>query len=110
MNELDHELRFRLNRAYKPSVKYMDLFTHPLLVVLARNVAFFAGAILAVLLALTVIQGDLLTAPNILKILTSLGKPSMIVISYNEQLRLVYNNYDASVKMLTNIIMLCSCC
>ena len=73
-NELEHEFKVRLNKAYKPSVKYMDLFTHPLLAVFARNIAFFAGSILAVLLVLTVIQEDLLTAPNILKILTSLGK------------------------------------
>ena len=73
-NELEHEFKVRLNKAYKPSVKYMDLFTHPLLALFARNIAFFAGSILAVLLVLTVIQEDLLTAPNILKILTSLGK------------------------------------
>ena len=73
-NELDHELNQRLCRAYKPSVKYMDLFTHPLLVILSKNVAFFAGSILAVLLTLTVIQEDLLTAHNVLTIITLLGK------------------------------------
>ena len=72
-NELDHELLFRLNRAYKPSVKYMDLFTHPLVSLFARNIAFVAGSIFAVLIVLTVIQEDLLTASNVLKILTSLG-------------------------------------
>ena len=72
-NELDHELNFRLARAYKPSVKYMDLFVHPVLTVLARNIAFVAGALLAVLLVLTVIQEDLLTAHNVLTVITTLG-------------------------------------
>lgn len=73
-NELDHELTMRLNRAYKPSVKYMDLFAHPLVVIVARNIAFICGSVLAVLLVLTVIQEDLLTAHNVLTIMTLLGK------------------------------------
>ena len=73
-NELEHELSMRLNRAYKPSVKYMDLFPNPLVVIVARNVAFVAGSILAVLLVLTVIQEDLLTAHNVLTFMTLLGK------------------------------------
>lgn len=64
----------RLNRAYKPSVKYMDLFTNPLVVIVARNVAFVAGSLLAVLLVLTVIQEDLLTAHNVLTVMTLLGE------------------------------------
>lgn len=37
-NELDHELIVRLNRAYLPSVKYMDLFVLPVATILARLV------------------------------------------------------------------------
>ncbi|CAI8026630.1 Autophagy-related protein 9A [Geodia barretti] len=72
-NELDHELALRLNRAYTPSVKYMDLFTHPIVTIVAQNVAFVAGSVLAVLLVLTVIQEDLLTAHNVLTFITLLG-------------------------------------
>lgn len=35
-NELDHELIVRLNRAYLPAVKYMDLFVLPVATILAR--------------------------------------------------------------------------
>jgi autophagy-related protein 9 len=72
-NELDHELTMRLNRAYRPSVKYTDLFVNPIATVLARNVAFVSGSLLAVLFTLTVVQEDLLTAHNILTSITLLG-------------------------------------
>ena len=35
-NEVDHELIERLNRAYLPAVKYMDLFVNPIATILAR--------------------------------------------------------------------------
>lgn len=35
-NELDHELQARLNRAYRPSVKYMESFSSPMGAVIAR--------------------------------------------------------------------------
>lgn len=35
-NELDHELHARLNRAYRPAVKYMSSFSSPLMAVIAR--------------------------------------------------------------------------
>lgn len=72
-NELDHELIVRLNRAYLPAGKYMDLFVLPVATILARNIAFIAGSLLAVLFTLTVIQEDLLTAHNILTAITGLG-------------------------------------
>lgn len=37
-NELDHELQARLNRAYRPAVKYMESFSSPMGAVLARFV------------------------------------------------------------------------
>lgn len=73
-NELDHELLLRLNRAYRPAVKYTNLFTHPILIILARNIAFTVGSLLAVLIVLTVIQEDLLTAHNVLTVITLLGE------------------------------------
>ena len=54
-------------------MKYMDLFTHPIVTILAQNVAFVVGSVLAVLVVLTVIQEDLLTAHNVLTFITLLG-------------------------------------
>ncbi|XP_010884324.2 autophagy-related protein 9B [Esox lucius] len=72
-NELDHELHGRLGRGYKPTSKYMNSFTSPLLTVLAKNVAFFSGSVLAVLIALTVYDEDVLTVQHILTAITVLG-------------------------------------
>ncbi len=72
-NELDHELQGRLGRGYKPAAKYMNAFVSPLLAVLAKNVAFFSGSVLAVLIALTVYDEDVLTVQHILTAITVLG-------------------------------------
>uniref|UniRef100_A0A3B5MGF7 Autophagy-related protein 9 n=1 Tax=Xiphophorus couchianus TaxID=32473 RepID=A0A3B5MGF7_9TELE len=72
-NELNHELHGRLGRGYKPTSKYMNSFTSPLLAVLAKNVAFFSGSVLAVLIALTVYDEDVLTVQHILTAITVLG-------------------------------------
>ncbi|KAF3858153.1 hypothetical protein F7725_011354 [Dissostichus mawsoni] len=72
-NELDHELHGRLGRGYKPTSKYMNSFTSPVLTVLAKNFAFFSGSILAVLIALTVYDEDVLTVQHILTAITVLG-------------------------------------
>ncbi|KAM6282656.1 LOW QUALITY PROTEIN: autophagy-related protein 9B [Porphyrio hochstetteri] len=72
-NELDHELRARLSRGYKPAAKYMNSFSSPLLAVLAKNIGFFAGSILAVLIVLTVYDEDVLTVQHILTAVTLLG-------------------------------------
>lgn len=72
-NELNHELHERLGRGYKPTAKYMNSFTSPLLAVLAKNIAFFSGSVLAVLIALTVYDEDVLTVQHILTAITLLG-------------------------------------
>ncbi|KAK7945500.1 hypothetical protein WMY93_001228 [Mugilogobius chulae] len=72
-NELDHELHGRLGRGYKATSKYMNSFTSPLLTVMAKNVAFFSGSVLAVLIALTVYDEDVLTVQHILTAITVLG-------------------------------------
>lgn len=72
-NELNHELHGRLGRGYKPTSKYMNSFTSPLLTVLAKNIAFFSGSVLAVLIALTVYDEDVLTVQHILTAITVLG-------------------------------------
>ncbi len=77
-NELDHELKERLNRAYKPANRYMELFVSPLSVVLAQNAAFVAGAPLAILIVLTVWDEDVLAVEHVLAVMTVL---SFIVIA-----------------------------
>ncbi|KAG7212723.1 hypothetical protein KM043_012990 [Ampulex compressa] len=72
-NELDHELNARLNRAYRPASKYMSIFTSPIMTVIAKNVAFIAGSMLAVLLILTVYDEDVLTVEHVLTTMTILG-------------------------------------
>ncbi|KAG9355829.1 hypothetical protein JZ751_000671 [Albula glossodonta] len=81
-NELDHELHGRLGRGYKPVTKYMNSFTSPLLTVLAKNVAFFSGSVLAVLIALTVYDEDVLTVQHILTAITVLGVVITITRSF----------------------------
>ncbi|MGH0121622.1 UNVERIFIED_CONTAM: hypothetical protein FKN15_006599 [Acipenser sinensis] len=53
--------------------KYMNSFTSPLFTVIAKNVAFFSGSVLAVLIALTVYDEDVLTVQHILTAITILG-------------------------------------
>lgn len=72
-NELDHELMSRLSKGYKASSKYMNCFLSPLLTVVAKNVAFFAGSILAVLIALTIYDEDVLAVEHVLSSITLLG-------------------------------------
>lgn len=72
-NELDHELNARLNRAYRPASKYMNIFTSPLMTVIAKNVVFVAGALLAVLLTLTIYDEDVLAVEHVLTTMTVLG-------------------------------------
>ncbi|XP_063308981.1 autophagy-related protein 9A-like [Pelobates fuscus] len=72
-NELTHELQARLSRGYKPATKYMNSFASPLLAIAAKNLGFFAGSLLAVLIALTVYDEDVLTVQHILTAITVLG-------------------------------------
>lgn len=72
-NELDHELHSRLSKGYKPASKYMNCFISPLLTIVAKNVAFFAGSILAVLIALTIYDEDVLAVEHVLTTVTLLG-------------------------------------
>lgn len=72
-NELDHELMSRLSKGYKASSKYMNCFMSPLLTVVAKNVAFFAGSLLAVLITLTIYDEDVLSVEHVLSSITLLG-------------------------------------
>ncbi|XP_023344796.1 autophagy-related protein 9A [Eurytemora carolleeae] len=73
LNELEHELSARLARAYKPASYYMDIFVSPLATVVAKNVTFMCGSVLAVLILLSVWDEDVLNVEHVLTIMTALG-------------------------------------
>lgn len=72
-NELEHELRDRLNRAHKPATKYLASFTSPITTVIAKNVVFLSASVLGVLVFLSVYDEDVLTVEHVLTIITVLG-------------------------------------
>lgn len=51
----------------------MNCFLSPLLTVVAKNLAFFAGSLLAVLIALTIYDEDVLAVEHVLSSITLLG-------------------------------------
>ncbi|KAK5974154.1 Autophagy protein 9 [Trichostrongylus colubriformis] len=61
-NELNHELATRLNRSHIHANAYMNQFTSALTEILAKNVAFIAGAIAGVLAILSAWDEDVLQA------------------------------------------------
>ncbi|XP_055715045.1 autophagy-related protein 9A [Phlebotomus papatasi] len=70
LNELDHELDARLNRAYRPAVKYMNSFSSPLMAVIAQNVVFVCGGILSVLIILTLYDEDVMQVEHLITIMS----------------------------------------
>lgn len=74
-NELPHELRARLARAYRPAAAFLRAAAPPapLLALLARQLVFFAGALFAALLVLTVYDEDVLAVEHVLTAMTALG-------------------------------------
>ncbi|KAJ8737382.1 hypothetical protein PYW07_000653 [Mythimna separata] len=72
-NELEHELRDRLNRAHKPATKYLGSFSSPITTVIAKNVVFLSASVLGVLVVLSVYDEDVLTVEHVLSIITILG-------------------------------------
>ncbi|XP_039221709.1 autophagy-related protein 9A [Crotalus tigris] len=89
-NELDHELHSRLSKGYKPASKYMNCFISPLFTVVAKNVAFFAGSILAVLIALTIYDEDVLAVEHVLTTVTLLGVAVTVCRSFIPDQHLVF--------------------
>ena len=73
LNELDHELKARLTRAYEPANQYMEIFVSPMSVVVARFFTFLAGSLLAILFGLTVWDEDVLNVEHVLTIMAVLG-------------------------------------
>uniref|UniRef100_A0A8C5QR26 Autophagy-related protein 9 n=1 Tax=Leptobrachium leishanense TaxID=445787 RepID=A0A8C5QR26_9ANUR len=89
-NELDHQLQARLSRAYKPASKYMNCFLSPLLAVAAKHLGFLAGSVLAVLIALTVYDEDVLAVEHVLSAVTLLGVVVTICRSFIPDQHLVF--------------------
>uniref|UniRef100_A0A8C5LBN8 Autophagy-related protein 9 n=1 Tax=Jaculus jaculus TaxID=51337 RepID=A0A8C5LBN8_JACJA len=83
-NELPHELRARLARAYRPAAAFLRAAEPPapLRALLARQLVFFAGALLAALLALTVYDEDVLAVEHVLTTMTALGVIATVARSF----------------------------
>lgn len=74
-NELPHELRARLGRAYRPAAAFLRAAEPPapLRALLARQLVFFSGALFAALLVLTIYDEDVLAVEHVLTTMTALG-------------------------------------
>lgn len=72
-NELDHELKARLTRAHRMATRYLAAFTDPLGAVFARYIGFMAGAILAVIVSLTIYDEDVLSVEHLITLISALG-------------------------------------
>ncbi|XP_032954993.1 autophagy-related protein 9B isoform X2 [Rhinolophus ferrumequinum] len=83
-NELPHELRSRLARAYRPAAAFLRAAAPPapLLALLARQLVFFAGALFAALLVLTVYDEDVLAVEHVLTAMTALGVTVTVARSF----------------------------
>ena len=100
LNELDHELNYRLNRAYEPANQYMDIFVSPMISVVARFFTFLAGSVLAVIISLSVWDEDVLYVEHVLTIITILGAIVAICQVYLPDENKVY----CPEKTLTSVI------
>ncbi|XP_053464351.1 autophagy-related protein 9B isoform X2 [Nycticebus coucang] len=83
-NELPHELRARLARAYRPAAAFLRASAPaaPLRALLARQLVFFAGALFATLLVLTVYDEDVLAVEHVLTAMTALGVTATVARSF----------------------------
>ncbi|KAM4874716.1 autophagy-related protein 9B isoform 1-T2 [Thomomys bottae] len=83
-NELPHELRARLARAYRPAAAFLRAAepAAPLRALLARQLVFFASALFAALLVLTVYDEDVLAVEHVLTTMTALGVVATVARSF----------------------------
>ncbi|CAD7087628.1 unnamed protein product [Hermetia illucens] len=82
-NELDHELDARLNRAYEPADRYISSFSSPIMTVIAKNILFICGGILALIIGLTIYSEHVMQVEHVLTIasvLTVVGVGARIFI------------------------------
>ena len=71
-NELEREFNARLTRAYRPGTKYFNCFPNHTLIIIAENFSFIFGALLAVLIVLTVFDEDVLKIEHALTLVGAL--------------------------------------
>ncbi|XP_032763008.1 autophagy-related protein 9B [Rattus rattus] len=83
-NELPHELRARLGRAYRPATAFLRAAEPPapLRALLARQLVFFSGALFAALLVLTIYDEDVLAVEHVLTTMTALGVTATVARSF----------------------------
>lgn len=89
-NELDHELEARLNRAYRPAVKFMDSFSSPLLTVIAKFIIFTFGGLGAFIFILTIIDEDVIQVEHMLSIFTVCITIAVLAVSLIPDENLVF--------------------
>lgn len=99
-NELEHELNARLNRGYRAAAKYMSSFSSPLLEIVAKNVMFVSGAVLAALLLLAVYDEDVLTVEHVLTVMTLLGATVAVCRAFIADENLVF----APEQLLSSVL------
>jgi len=102
-NELDHEFQQRLSRAYDPSKKYINSFMAPVLTIIAKNIAFFAGSMLAVMLALSFYDQDVLTAEHAISFMASLGIIIKVCTGFVPDENIIYN----PETLMKQILLIC---
>ena len=68
-NELEHEFSSRIARAHRPATKYLNSFQSYWLIILAQHLSYMFGAMLAVLIALTVYDEDVLKIEHALTVM-----------------------------------------
>ncbi|KAI6652153.1 Autophagy-related protein 9A-like [Oopsacas minuta] len=72
-NELQHEQQQRLSRAYVPAKNYLQLYSSPVINLLARHFGFIAGALLALLLFFGFLNENVFFTEYLIKIGSVLG-------------------------------------
>lgn len=88
--------------------KYMNCFLSPLLTVVAKNVAFFAGSLLAVLIALTIYDEDVLAVEHVLSSITLLGV-CITICRYRLVSPSSFNTHRLFFKMIFNKTFIHNC-
>lgn len=102
-NELDHEFKSRLNRAYKPATKYMDLFSNPLHAVIFGFIRYICGAIMGIILVLICYDEDVMAVEHVLTLLSVLTFAVIFCSSFIPDENLVFNPEKSLTAVLAHI-------
>ncbi|KAF8386815.1 atg-9, partial [Pristionchus pacificus] len=89
-NELDHELKGRLNRSHAFASAYIAQFSSKLVVVFARKISFMAAAIFVILTGLSVWDEDVVQIEHMLTVITVCGMIALACRSIIPDENLVY--------------------